>query len=291
MELYPILDFLGGPLLFGLFLFFLLLETWRPLRRRVQPRLERLLTNGALAATATLLLRLVLIPVVVWVAALAEREGWGLLHLVRLPAPVEWLAGLLLLDFTIWVWHYLNHVVPFLWRFHHVHHTDLDLDVSTAVRFHFGELLLSVGWRCGQVLLIGAAPLLVLAWEIVQEAATEFHHSNWRLPARLERALNWVVVTPRMHGIHHSIVERETNSNWGVIFSWWDRLLRTLRLDVPQDAITIGVPAYRDPSELTFLSLLRMPFCRQRPTWELPSGQRLERPAGCDSPPSRLQSS
>ncbi|MBW3623833.1 MAG: sterol desaturase family protein, partial [Armatimonadetes bacterium] len=233
---------------------------------------ERLITNGAIAGTAMLVLRLALIPVVVWVAGLAERAEWGLLNLVSLPQPLEWLLGLLLLDYTIWVWHYLNHRVPFLWRFHHVHHTDLDLDVSTAFRFHFGELLLSAFWRCGQVVLIGPAPLLVLVWEIVQEAATEFHHSNWTLPIRVERALNRIIVTPRMHGIHHSVVERETNSNWSVLFSWWDRLHRTARLDVPQDEIVIGVPAYRDPRDLTVPALLLMPFRSQPAYWRLPNG-------------------
>ncbi|HET7341734.1 MAG TPA: sterol desaturase family protein, partial [Methylomirabilota bacterium] len=148
-----------------------------------------------------------------------------------------------------------------------VHHTDLDLDVSTAFRFHVGELLLSVVWRSAQILAIGVSPALALGYEAALQAATAFHHSNWRLPPRLERALNLVLVTPRMHGIHHSVVEAETNSNWSVIFSWWDRAHRTLRLGVPDETLHIGLPAWRDPRELGVGRLLALPFRRQRPAW------------------------
>ncbi len=281
MEIHPVLDLIGGPLLGALFLLLLWRERKRPLRQRVQGWWDRLLINGGIAATAALTVRLTVIPVVVAVAHWAERADFGLVRWLPLSEPVQWGLAFLLLDYTVYIWHRLNHVVPFLWRFHHVHHTDLDLDVSTAFRFHFGELLLSVIWRSAQVALIGVPVLLALLFEVVLEGATEFHHSNWRLPVMWERRLAWVFVTPRMHGIHHSIVERETNSNWSVIFSAWDRLHRTLRLDIPQHQIVIGVPAYRDPQELGFLSLLRMPFRRQRPTWVLPSGAQPERePAG-----------
>jgi sterol desaturase/sphingolipid hydroxylase (fatty acid hydroxylase superfamily) len=154
--------------------------------------------------------------------------------------------------------------VPFLWRFHHVHHTDLDLDVSTAFRFHFGEMLLSVAARTLQVVIVGASPVAALVYEIVLEASTEFHHSNSRLPLRLERVLGWFIMTPRAHGIHHSIVAQETNSNYSNFLILWDRLHRTLRLNVRQAEIVVGVPDYRDPSELGLVSLLLMPFRRQR---------------------------
>lgn len=286
MTFRPILDFIGGPLLLLLFLLLFALEGRRPLRRRVQSRWERLLTNGTVAATAAVTMRLALVPVVLWTAGRAEAARFGLLYLLPGPAPLRMGAGLLLFDYTIYVWHRLNHVVPFLWRFHNVHHTDLDLDVSTAFRFHFGELLLSVLWRSAQVALLGIGPALALGYEIALEAATEFHHSNWRLPLKVEAALNRVLVTPRMHGIHHSIVERETNSNWSTMFSWWDRLHRTVRLDIPQDALVIGTPAYRDPGELGFLGLLRMPFRRQRVPWRLPDGSHPDRLASAD--PSRI---
>jgi sterol desaturase/sphingolipid hydroxylase (fatty acid hydroxylase superfamily) len=242
-------------------------ERRRPLRAPTRPLGERLRTNAAMVALAAIALRLVLLPAAVAVAAAGERAGVGLVRALPLPPPAAAVAAFLLLDWTIYLWHRLNHRAPLLWRFHLVHHTDLDLDVSTAFRFHVGELLLSVGWRSAQILAIGVSPALALGYEAALQAATAFHHSNWRLPLRLERALNVVLVTPRMHGLHHSVVEAETNSNWSVIFSWWDRLHRTLRLRVPADAVRIGLPAWRDPRELDAPHLLALPFGRQRPTW------------------------
>ena len=169
-----------------------------------------------------------------------------------------------------------NHMIPIFWRFHNVHHTDLDLDVSTAARFHFGEMIFSVGFLSVLVMTFGITPVTLMIFFITFEAATLFHHSNWRLPIKLERFLNLIIVTPRMHGIHHSIVQRETNSNWGTIFCWWDKLHRTLRRDVPQDAITIGVAAYREEQELTVGKLLALPFRKQRP-WRLPNGEHPDR--------------
>lgn len=276
MPSYPLFDTVGGPLLAALFLFLLWRETRRPLRARAQSRWRRLVINGAVSASAALVLRLLLIPVVLWVAWEVERRGFGLVRVLPVPPLVQGALAFVLLDYSMYGWHWLNHRVPFLWRFHNVHHTDLDLDVSTAFRFHFGELLLSVFERSFVVALIGAGPIAVLVFEVALEAATAFHHSNWRLPLGLERALNRVLVTPRMHGIHHSIVRRETDSNWSVIFSFWDRLHKTARLDIPQEAITVGVPGYRKPEELTIFDLLALPFRRQRP-WQLPDGTEPER--------------
>jgi len=240
-------DVFGGAAVVLALALLALAETCAPLRRRVRPRGERLAVNAVVALGAALAVRLALVPVGVVVAAVAERGGFGLLHWLAAPAALAWPAGLLLLDYTMYVWHRLNHRVPLLWRFHLVHHTDLDLDVSTALRFHAGELLLSCGWRAVQVAAIGPSVALVLVFEVVFETATVFHHSNWRLPPALDRALTAVVVTPRMHGIHHSTLEAETNSNWSVMTSWWDRLHRTLRLDRPAETLVIGLPAYREP--------------------------------------------
>ena len=241
-------------------------ETRAPLRRRVRPRGERLAVNAVLALIAGLVVRLAVVPVGLASATAAERGGFGLLHWLVLPTAVAWLAGVLLLDYTMYLWHRLNHRVPLLWRFHLVHHTDLDLDVSTALRFHAGELLLSCGWRAAQVAVFGPPVALVVVFEVLFETATAFHHSNWRLSPRLDRALASCVVTPRMHGIHHSTLETETNSNWSVMLSWWDRLHRTRRLPRSgEPAPVIGLPAYRTPLEAW--RLLMLPFTRQRPAW------------------------
>ena len=140
-----------------------------------------------------------------------------------------------------------------------MHHTDLDLDVTTAFRFHFGEMITSVVFRGAAVLLTGASPMTVLIYEICFEAAAQFHHSNTRLPLRVEKIINYLVVTPRMHGIHHSVLKRETDSNYSVIFSFWDRLHHTSRRDFEKPVI-IGVPSYSDPKELTVKELLTLPF-------------------------------
>jgi len=196
-----------------------------------------------------------------------------------MPPVLATILAILLLDYTMYFWHWLNHRVPFFWRFHHVHHTDLDLDVSTAFRFHFGEMLFSVAVRAVQVVIVGASPAAALIYEIVLEASTEFHHSNLRLPLRFERVLSWFIITPRAHGIHHSIVSRETNSNFSNFLVLWDRLHRTLRLNVRQHEIIIGVPDYRDARELGLVSLLLMPFRRQRQRTAIDGP---ERPATAD---------
>jgi sterol desaturase/sphingolipid hydroxylase (fatty acid hydroxylase superfamily) len=150
------------------------------------------------------------------------------------------------------------------------------LDISTAWRFHIGEVLLSVIFRGGMVVIIGAAAPLVLLYEVLYEAATAFHHSNWQLPFATERRLNKVIVTPRMHGIHHSIVLRETNSNYSIIFSFWDRLHGTVRLNVPQEKIVIGVPSYRSIDGQKNSHLLALPF-KPPQQWLLPDGTKPER--------------
>jgi sterol desaturase/sphingolipid hydroxylase (fatty acid hydroxylase superfamily) len=244
-----------------------LAEHRRPLRARARPLQERIRVNLPMVALAALTLRLVMIPAALAVATAAERAGVGVLRWIPLPAAVAAGAGFLLLDWSVYVWHRLNHRVAWLWRFHLVHHTDLDLDVTTAFRFHVGELLLSVGWRTLAIVAIGPGPALLLGYEVVAQAATAFHHSNWALPDALDRRLNLLLVTPAMHGIHHSVVEQETNSNWSVVLSWWDRLHSTFRRDPPNQALTIGLPAWRRPGDLGVIDLLALPFRRQPPAW------------------------
>ena len=154
----------------------------------------------------------------------------------------------------------MEHRSPWLYRFHQVHHADLELDVSTAARFHVGEFLASVPWRAAQVAVIGASPRAVAVWQRLTMISVLFHHSNVRLPLALERRLAAVVVTPRLHGIHHSIVQEEQDSNWSSGLTLWDRLHGTLRANVAQDEIEIGVAAYRKPEDVSLGRSLAMPF-------------------------------
>jgi len=262
-----VVDRVGGPVALAWAGLLLLAEGRWPLRPRVRPRRQRLVTNGAVALVAGVVERLAVLPVVAWTAVHVEHAGLGAAPLVPGPPWLRTVVALLVLDYTLYVWHRLNHTVPLLWRFHSVHHTDLDLDASTAVRFHAGEMVATVAVRAAQIAVAGAGPWVALAYEGVMQAATLFHHANVRLPLGLERRLQWLVVTPRMHGIHHSIEERETSSNWSVVLSIWDRLHGTLRLAGQERPPTIGLPAYRDPAELGFARLMAMPFERQRPSF------------------------
>lgn len=269
----------------AVFILLFYLEHRRPLRRTVESRRIRTGRNLAVFGLSAATLQWLEVPLVRPLAQQVESHGWGLLHLVELPDWLRWTLAFLLLDYTLFVWHWLTHRVGFLWRFHVVHHADLDMDASTALRFHFGEMALSIPYRLAQVRLLGidAAPLII--WQHVLVASILFHHSNISIPLRWERWLASAFVTPRMHGIHHSIVHNETDSNWSTIFSWWDRLHGTLRLNVPQQEITIGVPAYRQPWQVSLGRLLRLPFVRQTDTWQLPEGgepQRRELPGKPD---------
>ena len=276
MKVIPLLDYIGSPLIVCLFAALLFLQ-WRfPLRSQHFSALRRLGRNLIVSLPSHAVLRWAALPVPLALAAWMQDRHFGLLGWVKLPVWIGVTAGFLLMDYAYWWWHWANHMVPLFWRFHNVHHTDLDMDVSTASRFHFGEMVFSIGFLSLAVFIFGIGPITLLSFFLIFEAATLFHHSNWRLPLWLERILNRVIVTPRMHGIHHSIVERETNSNWGTIFCWWDKLHGTLRRDIPQDAITIGVAAYREENELTLGKLFALPFRTQR-EWRLPNGEIPER--------------
>jgi sterol desaturase/sphingolipid hydroxylase (fatty acid hydroxylase superfamily) len=263
---------LKAPLMLGAVGVVLWLEIRRPLRRSVESKGKRNSRNLAIAGIGALAVQLLEMPLARPLTLLAERRQWGLLNWIGLPAWLENAIALILLDYTLYFWHVLNHRVPALWRFHLPHHVDLDLDASTGLRFHSGELALSVAWRAGQIVLIGVSPGAFSIWQIVLFASIIFHHSNIDLPVGIERWLSGVFVTPRMHGIHHSIVAQETNSNWSTTFSVWDRLHRTLQLNIPQQEITIGVPAYQDPANVTLPKVLAMPFISQRDDWKLIDG-------------------
>ena len=267
----PLDTLFRGSLLFGILVTALCLEQLIPLRKVTRPKLRRIVTNLGLAAIGTLALKLTFFPFVIGISELSAANHWGLIPRFGLPTLIQLIVAIVALDYTLYIWHWLNHRVPFLWRFHNVHHVDLDLDVSTASRFHFGELILSAIFRSGQIVLLGIDPFTLILFETLITTFAQFHHSNIWLPLRLETLINKLLVTPRMHGIHHSIVQKETDSNYSAIFSVWDRLHRSMRLNIRQSQITIGVAAYRDPKEVTFVAVLLLPFQKQRP-WKLPDG-------------------
>lgn len=256
----------------------LLFERLRPLRRTVEPKLRRVvrnLTTGGIAlAVATALQTPVLIPVSRW----ATAHHVGLLNVVALPVFANLVLAILLLDYTLWVWHWATHRVPFLWRFHLVHHVDRDLDSSTGLRFHFGEQALSVIYRAAQIVIIGVSPLALWTWQLLLFASILFHHANIELPIAWERRLICILVTPRMHGIHHSNQFNESDSNWSSLLSWWDYLHGTAVLSVPQSDVVIGVPAYQNVADATLGQILLLPFRRQRKDWVGSDGHLQTRP-------------
>ncbi len=257
-----VFDTYGAPILITLFVILFLIESKFQLRKRVQSRWKRIFINFIVSIPAFVLLRVLLIPGMVWLATQNQQWQFGLNYFLGLPPWLTAALAFVLLDYSNYIWHIMLHKFPLLWRFHLVHHTDLDLDITTGFRFHFGEMIGSVLFRGAALLLIGVSPLMVLIYEIAFEAATQFHHSNIKIPFRLEKALNYLIVTPRMHGIHHSIIKKETESNYSIIFSFWDRIHKTVRLNVHPHEIITGVPQYSDAGEFTIGNLFKMPFTK-----------------------------
>jgi sterol desaturase/sphingolipid hydroxylase (fatty acid hydroxylase superfamily) len=235
-------------------------ERLRPLRARKEPglgRTARNLTIGLIAGATTAASEW---PLVEPAQRLAERNQLGLLPRLPLPRVVRLAIGFLLLDYTLYLWHRMNHRLPWLWRFHAVHHVDLDLDSTTGVRFHFGELTLAAGFRAAQTLLLGVDRATFNAWQRLLVMSVVFHHSNLELPIEIERRLVRWLVTPRMHGIHHSMRGEETDTNYSSLLSCWDRLHHSLKLNVAQASITIGVAGFSRPEDVTLGKSLTMPF-------------------------------
>lgn len=268
------LKIIGVPAALGTFGVLVWLENRRPLRSAVESKLKRSGRNLIVAGFAAAALQLAEQPLAAPLTKMVERKNLGLLKIVRLPRFLEMILAVILLDYTLYLWHVLTHKVPFLWRFHLVHHIDLDLDASTALRFHFGELTISALWRAAQILLIGVSPTSFAAWQLLLFPEILFHHSNVKLPVSLERKLAKFIVTPRLHGIHHSIVRDETDSNWSSGLTVWDWLHGTLRTDILQKEIVIGVPAYQSENDVTLPKILSLPFEKQRNDWQLASGRK-----------------
>ncbi len=240
-------------------------ELARPRRPLESSKLRRWLRNLGITVLNGALVRWLFPILAIGMAALAAERGWGLLNAY---APPYWLAlalSVVVLDLAIYLQHVTFHAVPVLWRLHMVHHTDLDFDVTTALRFHPIEIVLSMVIKLAVVSVLGAPPLAVLIFEVALNGSAMFNHGNVRLPLPLDRILRLFVVTPDMHRVHHSALAPETNSNFGFNLPWWDRLFGTYR-DQPAAGhadMAIGLEHYRRDAELTFPRLLGLPFTGQ----------------------------
>lgn len=237
-------------------------ETIAPRRQLSTLRLNRWVANLSVALLNTVVIRIVLASGAVGVAMVVEEQGWGIFNMLDWPTWIELMLALLLLDLLIYVQHVAFHTVPVLWKVHMVHHADPDYDVTTAVRFHPVEAVLSMVLKIVGVEIIGASPTAVLAFEVILNGVAVFNHANVRIFPSVDSILRWVVVTPDMHRTHHSIVQRETNSNFGFNLPWWDRLFGTY-LENPShghERMTLGLKQFRSPACLKLGSILKLPF-------------------------------
>jgi len=237
-------------------------EWFAPRRRLAVGRRPRWPGNLGILAIDIVAVRLLVPTAAVGVALIAATRGWGLFNLLGLPAWGGFVIGVIALDLVIYSQHYVFHHVPLLWRLHRMHHADLDIDVTTGVRFHPLEILLSLAIKIAAVAALGVPAVAVLVFEVLLNATSMFNHSNVALPPRLDAIARWLVVTPQMHQVHHSIVRAETDSNFGFNLPWWDRLFGTYRAHpaAGEQGMTIGLPVFRDRAELRIVRLLTQPF-------------------------------
>ena len=237
-------------------------EALAPRRKRSFGRRARWPHNLGLLLVDVALVRVFAPGAAIAVAMTAAGSGWGLLNALALPGWSAIAAGIALLDLAIYFQHVMFHAVPALWRLHRVHHADLDFDVTTGARFHPVEILISTAIKCAAIAALGAPVISVFVFEILLNATAMFNHANASLPQRLERWLRWLVVTPDMHRVHHSVRYEESSSNFGFNLPWWDRLFGTYRARprLGHDAMTIGVDAFRSPQDLRLDRLLVQPL-------------------------------
>jgi sterol desaturase/sphingolipid hydroxylase (fatty acid hydroxylase superfamily) len=252
----------------------LLVATWEwlaPRRRLTVPKSGRWFNNLGIIFLDSLLVKILFPVAAMGIAAAAHGKGWGLFNSFQLPAWLALCLSILILDLIIYLQHLMFHAVPALWRLHMVHHADLDFDVSTGLRFHPIEIILSMLIKMAAVAALGPPALAVLIFEISLNATAMFNHGNIRLPKIVDKYLRLLVVTPDMHRVHHSVIIRETNSNFGFNFPWWDRIFGTYR---PQPVaghtkMTIGITPFRKVYEVTLIRLLLLPFLGQEGQYSL----------------------
>lgn len=280
----------AGAVMMGGAVFLFIAEKRRPLRQQRRPVAGRTVRNLAMGGMSMAVVAVVQRPITDALTERVSTRRWGASQRLPVPAWARDAIAFLLLDYTMYVWHVLTHKVPQLWRFHLVHHVDQDMDTTTALRFHAIDMAISIPWRAAQVVVCGVSPRALLLWQSFFFTSIVFHHSNLRIPLRLERKLVRFLTTPRLHGIHHSNVREEADSNWSSGISLWDWLHGTIRVDVPQDAITVGVPAYPDAQDVKIEPSLRMPFQRQRNDWRTDGGPLQTREGHeLNAPPERIR--
>jgi len=246
----------------GIFATMAFWEIVLPRRAASFSRWRRWPSNLSIVVLNSLLLHILLPGVAVGVALAGERNGWGLLDAATLPAWMKFALAIVLLDLAIYLQHVMFHALPALWRFHRMHHADPDFDVTTGGRFHTGEIIISAGYKLAIVVALGVPAASFVVFEVLLNATSMFNHSNIDLPLALDRALRWILVTPDMHRVHHSVERDETNSNFGFNLSWWDRLLGTYRAQpaAGHDEMTIGLDVFREPAQLRLDRMLLQPF-------------------------------
>jgi sterol desaturase/sphingolipid hydroxylase (fatty acid hydroxylase superfamily) len=246
----------------AIFFVMALSENIAPRRMLSKSKTKRWISNMGMEIIDVVVLRLIFPLFPVGIAVICAQRGWGLLNYYQIAPLPSLIIGVLALDFVIYLQHRMFHVVPLFWRVHMVHHTDQDIDVTTAVRFHPLEIILSLLIKFAAVAAIGAPPLSVLIFEIMLNGAAMFNHGNVRIPLFFDRIIRMVLVTPDMHRVHHSVIARETNSNYGFSFPWWDRMLGTYKAQPQEghDQMKIGLNGYHDDRSLKLSALLTMPF-------------------------------
>lgn len=246
----------------GLLLLFALWEWLIPRRGRTARRAVRWASNLGLIALSSAAVPLILPVASMAMAYLAAERGWGLFNNIGWPYAITFIASVVILDFLIYLQHVMFHAVPVLWRLHRVHHSDVDLDATSGVRFHVIEILLSMVIKLAAIVTLGPPVLAVLAFEVILNGTSLFNHANIRLPERVDAVLRWFIVTPDMHRVHHSIIREETDSNYGFNLSIWDRICGTYRAQPVKghEGMTIGINAFRDERDQRLDHLLIQPF-------------------------------
>ncbi len=246
----------------GVLIVMSVLEALAPLRERRQKRAERWLTNLGLVVVGSLVIRVMGPFIAVVAASMAIANDWGFIPLLNLPFYMEIILAVVLLDLALYWQHVASHRIPFIWRFHRVHHADRDMDASTGVRFHPIESAMSMLYKCVVVIVVGPAVIAVVIFEIILNASALFNHANVRLPKWLDRIVRTLVVTPDMHSVHHSVLPNETNSNYGFFLSVWDKIFGSYIANpkLNPDSINIGLPIYQSKKPSSLVWSLKLPF-------------------------------